>query len=117
MKFMILLSQDADAWEREPQSEKDRVYNEHMKVVGHLQAEKKLVDSRRLRPSAEAKTVRMRNGKHVVVDGPFCETKEQIGGFYLIECDSMEEALEWAKKMPHFGDLRYAGIEVRPLWE
>jgi hypothetical protein len=117
MKFMILLTQDADAWEREPQAEKDRAYNEHMKVVGQLQAEKKLVDSRRLRPSAEAKTVRIRNGKPVTVDGPFCETKEQIGGFYLIECASMDEAIEWAKKMPHFGDLRYSGIEVRPLWE
>ena len=47
----------------------------------------------------------------------FSDGRRQIGGFYLIECASMEEALEWAKKMPHFGDLRYAGIEVRPLWE
>ncbi len=117
MKFMFLLTQDGDAWECEPQSEKDRVFNEHMKVVGQLQAEKKLVDSRRLRPSVEAKTLRMRNGRAVALDGPFCETKEQIGGFYLIDVASMEEALEWAKKMPHFGDLRYAGIEIRPLWE
>ena len=117
MKFLILLTQDGDAWVREPQAEKDRVYNEHMKVVNQLQAENKLVESRRLRPSAEAKTLRMRNGKAVIVDGPFCETKEQIGGYYVIECASMEEAIEWTKKMPHFGDLRYAGIEVRPLWE
>ncbi len=117
MKFLLLLTQDGDAWEREPQSEKDRTFNEHMKVYAQLETQKKLLDSRRLRPSVEAKTVRMRGGKPVAVDGPFCETKEQIGGLYVIECASMEEAIEWAKKMPHFGDLRYSGIEVRPVWE
>jgi hypothetical protein len=61
--------------------------------------------------------VRMRGGKPVAIDGPFSEAKEQIGGLYVIECDSMDEAIEWAQKMPHFGDLRYSGIEVRPVWE
>ena len=117
MKFLILLTQDGAAWESEPQSEKDRTFNEHMKVYGELEAQKKLLDSRRLRPSADAKTVRLKGGKKIVLDGPFCETKEQIGGYYLIECASMDEAIDWAKKMPHFGDLRYSGIEVRPIWE
>lgn len=117
MKFLLLLTQDGAAWQREPQAEKDRTFNEHMKVYAELEARKKLVDSIRLRPSAEAKTVRMKAGKRVAVDGPFCETKEQIGGLYVIECDSMDEAIAWAMKMPHFGDLRYAGIEVRPVWE
>ena len=117
MKFLLLLTQDGDAWERESQAERDRTFNEHMKVYSELEARKKLVDSIRLRPSAEAKTVRIKAGKRVAVDGPFCETKEQIGGLYVIECDSMDEAIAWAMKMPHFGDLRYSGIEVRPVWE
>ena len=117
MKFMLMLTNDPGAWESEPQSEKDRAYNGHMVVVRELEAQKKLVDSRRLRPSPEAVTVRIRNGKPVAVDGPFSEAKEVLGGYYLIECASMEEAIDWAKKMPHFGDLRYSGIEIRPLWE
>jgi hypothetical protein len=88
-----------------------------MKVVHELEAEGKLVDSRRLRPSVEAATVRLRNGKPVATDGPFCETKEVIGGYCVIECDSRDEAIEWAKKMPHFGHLRYSGIEIRAIWE
>jgi hypothetical protein len=117
MKFMLMLTQDAGAWDREPQAEKDRVYNLHMRVVRQLEEQKKLVDSRRLRPSIEAKTVRVKDGRPVAVDGPFSETKEVLGGYYVIECGSMEEAIDWAKKMPHFGDLRFSGIEVRPIWE
>lgn len=59
----------------------------------------------------------MKHGKPTVIDGPFSETKEAVGGYYVIDCESMEEAIGWAKKMPHFGDLRYSGIEVRPFWE
>jgi hypothetical protein len=117
MKFMLMLTQDSGAWESEPQSEKDRTYNGHMAVVRQLEAQGKLVDSQRLRPSSEAKTVRLKKGKPVAIDGPFSETKEVLGGFYLIECASMNEAVEWAMKMPHFGDLRYSGIEIRPIWD
>jgi hypothetical protein len=117
MKFLLMLVQDAGAWDNEPQSEKDRVYNEHMKVYSELEAQGKLLGSQRLRPSKEAKTVRGRKGKRVVTDGPYVETREQIGGSYLIECSSMDEAIEWAMKMPHFGNPDYAAIEIRPIWE
>ena len=69
----------------------------------------------RLRPSADATTVRVRDGEVLISDGPFAETKEQIGGFDLIECDSMEEAVELAKKhavIDHGGS-----VEVREIWE
>jgi hypothetical protein len=117
MKFMLMLMQDSEAWEREPQSEKDRTYNAHMVVYRELEAQKKLLGSTRLRPSSESKTVRLKNGKPVAIDGPFSETKEVLGGSYLIECASMDEAVGWAMKMPHFGDPRYSGIEIRPIWE
>jgi hypothetical protein len=65
-----------------------------------------------LQPSATAKTVR--GGRdQVVTDGPFAETKEQLGGFYLLECKDLDEALEWAKKVP----LRDGSIEVRPVMD
>jgi hypothetical protein len=67
-----------------------------------------------LQPTSEGKTVRGgRDEERVVTDGPFAETKEQIGGFYLLECKDMDEALEWAKKVP----IRGGAIEVRPVME
>ena len=67
----------------------------------------------RLRPVATAKTVRVRNGKTTAVDGPFAETKEQLGGYYVLNCKSMDEAVELAAMIP--GAL-HGSIEVRPIW-
>jgi hypothetical protein len=67
-----------------------------------------------LQPTSEGKTVRGGRGEErVVTDGPFAETKEQIGGFYLLECKDIDEALEWAKKVP----IRGGAIEVRPVMD
>jgi len=67
-----------------------------------------------LLPTSQGHKVSMSGGKVSVTDGPFTETKEALGGYYLIECDSKDEALEWAKKVP----LREGGfVEVRPIWQ
>jgi hypothetical protein len=67
-----------------------------------------------LQPTSEGKTVRGgRDEERVITDGPFAETKEQIGGFYLLECKDMDEALEWAKRVP----IRDGAIEVRPVMD
>jgi hypothetical protein len=68
----------------------------------------------RLRWSSEAVTVSVPNGKVVTSDGPFAETKEQIGGFYLVDCKDRDEAIEVAAKIP---GARHGKIEVRPIWE
>jgi hypothetical protein len=68
----------------------------------------------RLRPTITATTVRVRGGDVVIADGPFAETKEQIGGFYLIDCEDLDEAIEIASQVP---SARYGSIEVRPVWE
>ena len=68
----------------------------------------------RLRPTTEATTVRVQHGDLVVSDGPFAETKEQIGGFYLVDCRDLDEAIEVASKVPAAG---HGTIEVRPIWE
>jgi hypothetical protein len=65
-----------------------------------------------LQPTSTASTVRLRDGERIVTDGPYSETKEQLGGFYLVEAESAEEALGWAEKIPA---ARYGAIEVRPL--
>lgn len=68
----------------------------------------------RLRPTTDATTVRVRDGETLTSDGPFAETKEQVGGFYLVDCKDLDEAIEVAAKIP--GAAR-GSIEVRPIWE
>ncbi|HEY1738251.1 MAG TPA: YciI family protein [Acidimicrobiia bacterium] len=73
-----------------------------------------LVGGARLRPTTDATTVRVRNGELLTSDGPFAETKEQVGGYYLVDCKDLDEAIELAGKIP---GARVGSIEVRPLWE
>lgn len=68
----------------------------------------------RLRPTTAATTVRIRDGKTLLSDGPFAETKEQLGGLYVLECKDLDEALEMAAKIPSADG---GSIEVRPIWE
>jgi hypothetical protein len=85
----------------------------HGRFAQELNAAGKMVHGERLRPDSDGSRVRFKAGQRQVVDGPFTETKEALGGFYLIECDTKEEAVDWAKKVP----LREGGfIEVRPIW-
>jgi hypothetical protein len=73
----------------------------------------KLVTADRLQPAAAATTVRIRNGETLVTDGPFAETKEQLGGYYVLECENIDEALAHAAKIPA---AEHGSIEVRPVW-
>ena len=85
----------------------------HRRFTEELQAAGKMVHGERLRPDGDAHRVHLKAGQRQVVDGPFTETKEALGGFYLIDCDTKEEAVEWARKIP----LRDgAFVEVRPIW-
>ena len=83
-------------------------FGEEMGTRGVLQG------GERLRPTSDATTVRVRDGEVVTADGPFAETKEQIGGFYLVDCKDLDEAIEVAAKIP---GARNGTIEVRPIWE
>lgn len=73
-----------------------------------------LLGAERLRPVSDATSVRVRNGKTEVLDGPFAETREQLGGYYLIEAPDLDAALAWAARCP---SASYGTIEVRPVWE
>ncbi len=68
----------------------------------------------RLRPTTDATTVRVRDGEVLTSDGPFAETKEQIGGYYMVDCKNLDEAIEIAARIPAAG---HGSIEVRPIWE
>src|SRR2546426_5390289 len=96
-----------------PRAEMEALLQGHKRFADELQAARKMVHGERLRPDEEASRVRLKAGQRQVTDGPFTETKEVLGGFYLIDCDTKTEAVEWAKKIP----LREGGyVEVRPIW-
>ncbi|GAA2744997.1 MULTISPECIES: YciI family protein [Kitasatospora] len=73
-----------------------------------------LLGGERLRPTSDATTVRVRQDEVLVADGPFAETKEQVGGYYLVDCKDLDEAIEVASRIP---GARHGTIEVRPIWE
>jgi hypothetical protein len=83
-------------------------FNERMSARGLL------AGSERLRPTATATTVQVRDGDLVIADGPFAETQEQIAGFYLVDCKDLDEAIEVASQIPA---AQWGTIEVRPIWE
>jgi len=115
VRFLFILTQIEEAWTKAPPSEAERVYQQYMALERELKNQGKFVDSARLRPCSEARTLRnLPNGDRNLVNGPYTETKEVMGGYYVLECASIDEALEWAKRMPNYG---HGSIEVRPFWE
>ena len=114
MKYLLMISDIAGRWDAMSPAEQQRTMAGHAALREALVAEKRLVTSFRLRPPGEAKTVRLvRDGERTVTDGPFTETKEVMGGAYVIDVGSMDEAIGWAKRIP----LAYGSVEIRPLWE
>jgi hypothetical protein len=113
MKYMLLIySEEApEAWAALPEDEQNRIYGEYV-AVNDLPA---TVHSAQLQPGETATTVRVDNGKVLTTDGPFAETKEVLGGYYLVEADNIDGALEIAAKIPA---ARMGGaVEVRPIVE
>ena len=113
MRYMLLVCADEKTQAAVPPAEMSAIVQGHRRFAEELRASGKMVVGERLRPDAEASRVRLKAGQRQVTDGPFAETKEALGGFYLIECDTKEEALDWAGKIPLRGD---SFIDVRPIW-
>jgi hypothetical protein len=114
MRYLLLVCWDAESMNAraepdpaEPQEE------ESFPWLDDLQARGAWITGDQLAPPRRARSVRVREGKAIVTDGPFTETKEAVGGFDVVECDSLEEAVEVAAAHPV---ARFGTIEVRPLW-
>ncbi len=114
MKYLCLAYEEEQKFHDMPQQEWLALRQETLDYVDSLRANGKLVDARPLQSARRASTLRVRDGKLLVTDGPFAETKEQIGGFFLIEVRDHEEAVQVASKWP---SARIGRIEVRPLDE
>ena len=114
MRYIMLICNDEVAWEKTPDDVRAANTAEYETFMGEMGGRNVLQGGERLRPVADATTVRVRDGKVVTVDGPFAETKEQIGGYFVVDCKDLDEAIEIAGKIP---GARDGSIEVRPIWE
>ena len=114
MHYLLLIYDEEKKWEDMPQEQAGKMFAEYgafttdIKASGHFKA------GEALKPVATATTVRVRDGKRLTTDGPFAETREQLGGFYMIEAKDLDEALAIAERIP---SARIGSIEVRPILE
>jgi hypothetical protein len=113
MQYMLLIYGQELAAESMPREQMTEVVNAYMAYTQALRDAKVMLGSNRLRPTSAATTVRTVGGETNVLDGPFAETKEQLGGYYLIDVPDLDAALSWAKQCPA---ARYGTVEVRPVW-
>ncbi|MBB4635026.1 YciI family protein [Longimicrobium terrae] len=114
MKYLCLIYQQERDWEAMPQAEADAWLAECLAVGRGIEADGHHLAGEALHPAATATIVRVRDGRISATDGPYAETKEQLGGFYLIEASGMEEAVRIAARIP---SARTGCIEVRPVVE
>lgn len=115
MKYMILIygSEAAAADGPAPGTPEFEAYlAEYQALTTDIAAAGKLIASEALQPTGTATSLRIRNGATETMDGPFADTKEQLGGFYLVECENLDEALAFAARIP---DARTGTVEVRPI--
>jgi len=113
MQYMILIYSDESTYGRMNEAEMGELMAQYGAFHEEIAASGKMLGANRLCPTQTATTVRMRKGQAATTDGPFAETKEQLGGYYLIEASDLDEALAWANKVP---TVTYGSIEVRPVW-
>ena len=113
MQYLLMLYADESGWTKMSKAEQEQgvaaygAYTQALKTAGVW------VGSNRLKDVGTATTVRLVNGKSQVLDGPYVDTKEQLGGYYLIEAPTLDEALAWAARCP---GASHGTIEVRPVW-
>lgn len=112
MKYILLIYGDESGWESMSSEEMEKIYAEHTSYGEALDKAGAMRGGAELKPTSTATTVRFSGGKARTVDGPFAETREQLGGYYIIEVDNLEQAIEWAEKMP---GMHEGSVEIRPL--
>ncbi len=112
MQYMLLIYGDEAAWRARTDDENRKLMEGYSALTTDLNTAGKLVSGNELQPIATATTLQVRDGDTVVTDGPFAETKEQLGGYYVIEAESLDDALAWAERIP---DAQTGKVEIRPL--
>jgi hypothetical protein len=113
MQYMALIYADEEPWEAFSDEERERAYERYRALSEDARKAGVLAGGNELAATRDATTVRVRSDETLVTDGPYAEVKEALGGFYIFECESMEEALDWAVRIPA---AEYGAIEVRPVY-
>src|SRR5918993_3799793 len=111
MKYMLLIYGDEHALD---DATREACYGESVQVARDINASGKYLGASPLHPTATATSVRVRGGKRLVTDGPFAETREQLGGYYLVDANDLDEAIEIAERIP---GARWGTVEIRPVVE
>ncbi len=113
MRYLLLIATDDASGHQLPPDEEAAIMAEYQAFTDDLQAAGAMLGGERLHPSSTATTVRVRDGEALITDGPFAETKEHLGGYYMIEAADLDAAVAWAAKIP---GARFGSVEVRPVW-
>jgi len=111
MKYMLLIYSDEQAW---TEAEREHCYGESAQLTQQLHAKGQYLGASPLHSVSTATSVRVREGKRLVTDGPFAETREQLGGYFLINAENLDEAIEIAGRIP---GAKRGTVEIRPIME
>jgi hypothetical protein len=114
MNYLLLIYHDEQAWNSHTEAERQEIYREYRQLREELISRGQFLTGDQLQATTNANTVRVRDGKHLVTDGPFAETREQVGGFFLIAAKDLDEATAIAARIP---SAREGSIEIRPVVE
>jgi len=114
MKYILLIYSSDQAWAALTPAQLQAVMGQYGTFTQSIRSSGQMLGGDKLEPASTATTVRVRDGKTLTTDGPFAETKEQLGGFYLIEAKDLDEAIAIAARIPGAG---YGSVEVRPISE
>ncbi len=112
MQYLCLIYEAESLMATRSDEQNAEMFADYNQFTQQVKDTNKFVAGEALTPTSTASTVRIRNGETVITDGPFAETKEQLGGFYMLECDSLDDALAQAAKIPA---AKYGCVEVRPV--
>ena len=114
MKYLLTIYGDETGWDDMPPEEGRQVMAAYEQFTREITEAGAMLGGEGLQRSSTATTVRVRDGERLLTDGPFAETKEQLGGFYLLDCKDLDEAISWAAKIP---GAQHGKVEVRPVME
>ena len=114
MKYMLLIYDDTRVWEKFSEAERQQGMELYNRFTAEVKAGGHYVSSNQMQPASTATSVRHREGKRLVTDGPYAETREQLGGYYMIEAENLDQAIEIAAKVP---SAQWGVVEVRPIVE
>lgn len=112
MQYLALIYGNEAEWDAMSEEEQGRVFGKYMEFTREGMANGKVLGGEALQPVTTATTVTVRDGKTITTDGPFAETREQLGGYYVIEADDLDEAISWAARIP---GAETGSVEVRPI--